>query len=74
MSTEGIWLTLENLNLRIWKYETVCNIWDINHCKWNNRNSDVYDEWLQWDYYSLIEDMPSYFRKATLEEIIKHFK
>lgn len=31
-------------------------------------------EWLLWDYYSFMEDMPSYFRKATLEEIIKHFK
>ena len=32
------------------------------------------DEWLLWDYYSFMEDMPSDFRKATVEEIIEHFK
>lgn len=32
------------------------------------------DEWLLWDYYSLMEDMPSDFRKATAEEIVEHFK
>lgn len=30
-------------------------------------------EWLPWNYYTFMEDMPSYFRKATLEEIIKYF-
>ena len=31
-------------------------------------------EWLLWDYYSFMEDMPSDFKKATVEEIIEHFK
>lgn len=31
-------------------------------------------EWLPWDYYSFMEDMPSDFKKATVEEIIEHFK
>lgn len=47
-------------------------MWDENY----NGEITVYfeeGEWLQWDYYSFMEDMPSYFRKATLEEIIKHF-
>lgn len=32
-----------------------------------------YGEWLIWDYYSFMEDNPSSFRKATVEEIIEHF-
>lgn len=32
------------------------------------------DEWLLWDYYSFMEDMPSDFRKATVKEIVEHFK
>lgn len=32
------------------------------------------DEWLLWNYYTLMEDMPSDFRKATSEEIVEHFK
>ena len=31
------------------------------------------NEWLMWDYYSFMEDMPSDFRKATVEELIEHF-
>lgn len=31
-------------------------------------------EWLLWDYYSFMEDMPSDFKKATVEEIIEYFK
>lgn len=31
-------------------------------------------EWLLWGYYTFMEDMPSNFRKATVEEIIEHFK
>lgn len=31
-------------------------------------------EWFLWDEYSFIEDSPSDFRKATVEEIIEHFK
>ena len=30
-------------------------------------------EWLLWNYYSFMEDMPSDFRKATVKEIIEHF-
>ena len=30
-------------------------------------------EWLLWDYYTFMEDMPSDFRKATVQEIIEHF-
>lgn len=48
-------------------------MWDENY---NGEITVYYEEgeWLQWDYYSFMEDMPSSFRKATLEEIIKHFK
>ncbi len=48
-------------------------MWDENY----NGEITVYyeeNEWLMWDYYSFMEDMPSDFRKATVEEIIKHFK
>ena len=48
-------------------------MWDENY----NGEITVYfedGEWLMWDYYSFMEDMPSYFRKATVEEIIEHFK
>ena len=48
-------------------------MWDENY----NGEITVYyeeDEWLMWDYYSFMEDMPSDFRKATVEEIIEHFK
>lgn len=31
-------------------------------------------QWMEYDEWSYIEDMPSYFRKATPEEIIEHFK
>lgn len=31
-------------------------------------------EWLLWNEYSFMEDMPSDFKKATVEEIIEHFK
>lgn len=31
-------------------------------------------DWILWDYYSFMEDVPSDFRKATAEEIIEHFK
>jgi hypothetical protein len=47
-------------------------MWDENY----NGEITVYyeeNEWLMWDYYSLMEDMPSDFRKATVEEIITHF-
>lgn len=48
-------------------------MWDENY----NGEITVYyeeNEWLMWDYYSFMEDMPSDFRKATVEEIIEHFK
>ena len=32
------------------------------------------NEWLMWGYYSLMEEIPSDFRKATVEELIEHFK
>lgn len=30
-------------------------------------------DWLLWNEYSFMEDMPSDFKKATVEEIIEHF-
>ena len=47
-------------------------MWDENY---NGEITVYYEEgeWLLWDYYSLMEDMPSDFRKATVEEIIDHF-
>ena len=47
-------------------------MWDENY---NGEITVYYEEgeWLLWDYYSLMEDMPSDFRKATVEEIIAHF-
>jgi hypothetical protein len=48
-------------------------MWDENY----NGEITVYyeeNEWLMWDYYSFMEDMPSDFKKATVEEIIEHFK
>ena len=48
-------------------------MWDENY----NGEITVYyeeNEWLMWKYYSLMEEMPSDFRKATVEEIIEHFK
>jgi hypothetical protein len=48
-------------------------MWDENY---NGEITVYYEEgeWLLWDYYSFMEDMPSDFRKATVEEIIEHFK
>ena len=48
-------------------------MWDENY---NGEITVYYEEgeWLIWDYYSFMEDMPSSFRKATVEEIIEHFK
>ena len=47
-------------------------MWDENY---NGEITVYYEEgeWLLWDYYSFMEDMPSDFRKATVEEIITHF-
>ena len=48
-------------------------MWDENY----NGEITVYyeeNEWLMWDYYSFMEEMPSHFRKASVEEIIEHFK
>ena len=47
-------------------------MWDENY---NGEITVYYEkgEWLIWDYYSFMEDEPSYFRKATVEEIIEHF-
>ena len=47
-------------------------MWDENY----NGEITVYyeeNEWLMWGYYSLMEEIPSDFRKATAEEIIDHF-
>lgn len=48
-------------------------MWDENY---NGEITVYYEEgeWLLWDYYSFMEDMPSDFRKATVNEIIEHFK
>ena len=48
-------------------------MWDENY---NGEITVYYEEgdWLLWDNYSFMEDMPSDFRKATVEEIIEHFK
>ena len=48
-------------------------MWDENY---NGEITVYYEEgeWLLWDYYSFMEDMPSDFRKATVEEIIEYFK
>lgn len=60
---------------------------DSNEHQWFIALDTVYDEnyngeinvyyekgeWLLWGYYSLMEDMPSDFRKATAEEIVEHF-
>ena len=48
-------------------------MWDENY---NGEITVYYEEgeWLIWDYYSFMEDEPSSFRKATVEEIIEHFK
>lgn len=47
-------------------------MWDENY---NGEITVYYEEgeWLLWDYYSFMEDIPSDFRKATVEEIIAHF-
>ena len=47
-------------------------MWDENY---NGKITVEYKEgeWLIWDYYSFMIDEPSYFRKATVEEIIEHF-
>jgi hypothetical protein len=47
-------------------------MWDENY---DGEITVYYEEgeWLLWDYYSFMEDMPSDFRKATVEEIIAHF-
>ena len=47
-------------------------MWDENY---NGEITVYYEEgeWLLWDYYSFMEDMPSDFRKATVNEIIEHF-
>ena len=48
-------------------------MWDENY---NGEITVYYEEgeWLLWNYYTFMEDMPSDFRKATVEEIIEHFK
>ena len=48
-------------------------MWDENY---NGEITVYYEEgeWLLWDYYSFMEDIPSDFRKATVGEIIEHFK
>lgn len=48
-------------------------MWDENY---NGEITVYYEEgeWLLWNYYSFMEDMPSNFRKATVNEIIEHFK
>lgn len=48
-------------------------MWDENY---NGEITVYYEEgeWLLWDYYTFMEDMPSDFRKATVEEIVEHFK
>lgn len=48
-------------------------MWDENY---NGEITVYYEEgeWLLWGYYTFMEDMPSDFRKATVEEIIEHFK
>lgn len=48
-------------------------MWDENY---NGEITVYYEEgeWLMWGYYSLMKEIPSDFRKATVEEIIKHFK
>lgn len=48
-------------------------MWDENY---NGEITVYYEEgeWLLWGYYSFMEYMLSDFRKATVEEIIEHFK
>lgn len=48
-------------------------MWDEDY---NGEITVYYEEgeWLIWGYYSLMEIKPSDFRKATVEEIIEHFK
>ena len=48
-------------------------MWDENY---NGEITVYYEkgEWLIWDYYFYMEDMPPHVRKATVEEIIEHFK
>ena len=47
--------------------------WDEDY---NGEITVYYEEgdWLLWGYYSFMEYMSSDFRKATVEEIIEHFK
>ena len=47
-------------------------MWDENY---NGEITVYYEEgeWLIWDYYSFMEDEPSSFRKATVEELINYF-
>ena len=47
-------------------------MWDENY---NGEITVYYEEgeWLIWDYYFYMEDMPPHVRKATVEEIIEHF-
>ena len=61
---------------------------DSNENQWFIATNDKWDEdyngeitvyyeegdWLLWGYYSFMEYMSSDFRKATVEEIIEHFK
>lgn len=48
-------------------------MWDENY---NGEITVYYEkgEWLLWNEYSLMEDMPSDFKKATVDELIEHFK
>jgi hypothetical protein len=47
-------------------------LWDENY---NGEITTYFEkgQWFKYDEWSYIEDMPSYFRKATVEEIIEHF-
>lgn len=48
-------------------------LWDENY---DGEITTYFEEgqWFKYDEWSYIEDLPSYFRKATVEEIIEHFK
>ena len=62
----------DDTNEHQWFIATEC-LWDENY---NGEITTYFEEgqWFKYDEWSYIEDMPSYFRKATVEEIIEHFK
>ena len=62
----------DDTNEHQWFIETD-TLWDENY---NGEITTYFEEGqcFKYDEWSYIEDLPSYFKKATVEEIIEHFK